>query len=720
MATCRWPVIAGVVVTACGWLGAISVQGAAADDPVYPRYEKKVVPSAIQVDTVERRAALTTPATKRDVEEGKAVFTLEGLGEARVWKLPEYSIFAIWTTLKQFPVKRRDGTTSYEDWGHVIQAEELLVAGKWQRYFGLVTKHGVAVAPAEEVDLWLKEDRASGVSWQHLPGGLDWGVKSPTHAGAEPDKATQFEVGDPLPVAVCVRNRRGAARNQPTVFYRQADQGGPALRKGVTLSAERAPFDPRTPDAGYPRNENFSPLKPKRAASFVTEEGGRVLETGELLQAFTLDLRDWFDLGEPGHYVFYFDFDGEALKLPGDQVQGASRVLFGVTLGTPPKRMSIAELNKDIPLLGGKDAEERIRKLIQETCKPPAAKPPAGEAVAWSEAVGGLQARIVYIGQGGYTGYVVLVALKNVSDKALVVPAGHPSQPATAGLFELQARSGTGVWQPVKEFGASEHRDAENGAQGIGPVVTLTPGQEAIVYLGGHEGPMTEKASEVKIVLRQAAATAPKEGWRGVLETPAAAARWDDRMLDKLAGRLPFPAVFPAFNPHGFMGGNMSGHESEVQQLEISNRELLGAMRLFEPAGMRQEFERRLPTETSRPMKLLLASVAAGEGSQSAALYLLEAMKETDYPAVLNVHRPLRRLVTVAIAAVVDERPTTVGRTEGTVGRTGLAGGTATAVATTELPGSTATAVGSTSRCSPFCRKAFQGAGRSAPMFSRS
>lgn len=154
------------------------------------------------------------------------------------------------------------------------------------------------------------------------------------------------------------------------------------------------------------------------------------------------------------------------------------------------------------------------------------------------------------------------------------------------------------------------------------------------------------KASEVKVVLRQADdATAPKGSWRGVLETPPAAAHWDDKAVDNLAGAMAFPAIFPNLNPHGFMGGNMSGMESQVRQLEISNRELLNATRVFDPAGVRAQFERRMAAEPDPVMKLLLAAEAAGRGSKPAARCLLEGMKDSEYNAALNVQSALSRLM---------------------------------------------------------------------------
>ena len=50
----------------------------------------------------------------------------------------------------QNPFTRYRGP-GYETDGYVCQAEELLVGGRWKRYFGFVSKHGAAVVPASQV-----------------------------------------------------------------------------------------------------------------------------------------------------------------------------------------------------------------------------------------------------------------------------------------------------------------------------------------------------------------------------------------------------------------------------------------------------------------------------------------------------------------------------------------------------------------------------------------
>lgn len=60
---------------------------------------------------------------------------------------------------------------------------------------------------------------------------------------------------------------------------------------------------------------------------------------------------------------------------------------------------------------------------------------------------------------------------------------------------------------------------------------------------------------------------------------------------------------------------------------------------------MCKEFEHRFAAEDDMPMKLLYASVAAGKGSQPAALWLLETMKDTDHDTVRNLHSALKQLI---------------------------------------------------------------------------
>jgi hypothetical protein len=59
------------------------------DKLVYGRYRRGIQPSSIEFHSDMEHAELDRPATKADVESGRAIFSFAGLGEVRIWKLPD-------------------------------------------------------------------------------------------------------------------------------------------------------------------------------------------------------------------------------------------------------------------------------------------------------------------------------------------------------------------------------------------------------------------------------------------------------------------------------------------------------------------------------------------------------------------------------------------------------------------------------------------------------
>jgi hypothetical protein len=82
----------------------------------------------------------------------------------------------------------------------------------------------------------------------------------------------------------------------------------------------------------------------------------------------------------------------------------------------------------------------------------------------------------------------------------------------------------------------------------------------------------------------------------------------------------------------------MSPFASTVEYFHYSNGDLTDMLLVYDPAGVCKEFEHRMQAEKMLPMKLLLASVAASAGSEAAALFFLDTMKDTDYFTVTNLH----------------------------------------------------------------------------------
>ena len=143
-----------------------------------------------------------------------------------------------------------------------------------------------------------------------------------------------------------------------------------------------------------------------------------------------------------------------------------------------------------------------------------------------------------------------------------------------------------------------------------------------------------------KIVLRQPDANSAGR-WSGILETPLRAMQLSPKQHLALRATVPFPVHFPAvgYDYLGFV--SQSPEASLVERLHGSNQPLIDMLAIYEPAGVRAELERRMQVEHTMPMKLLLASAAAAEGSEEAATLFLNTMRDTDYYAVVNLHYAL-------------------------------------------------------------------------------
>jgi len=92
-------------------------------------------------------------ATKKDVEEGLAVFSLDdGGAKARPVALPEFPQRARWTSQAGERTAAGAAAKPRVVDGYVWQAEEIETDGRLQRYYGFVGRHDVVRVPAEEVE----------------------------------------------------------------------------------------------------------------------------------------------------------------------------------------------------------------------------------------------------------------------------------------------------------------------------------------------------------------------------------------------------------------------------------------------------------------------------------------------------------------------------------------------------------------------------------------
>ena len=119
-----------------------------------------------------RLARLGNPATAEDVAAGRAVFSLRDSGQVRVVAVKPFPSNARWKTLKEFrlrepvpifppqspvdlSVERINASSreSFDREGRIWQAEEVLIQGRWKRFYGFVGNHIIAKVPAEDIEL---------------------------------------------------------------------------------------------------------------------------------------------------------------------------------------------------------------------------------------------------------------------------------------------------------------------------------------------------------------------------------------------------------------------------------------------------------------------------------------------------------------------------------------------------------------------------------------
>jgi hypothetical protein len=304
--------------------------------------------------------------------------------------------------------------------------------------------------------------------------------------------------------------------------------------------------------------------------------------------------------------------------------------------------------------------EERLRRAIKETIKPKAAVHEALPAnvdalLAWSKPVNGLITRIEYVCWAD----TFFVRLKNVGDRPLSVPTGNPADPKAAPLFEVYAQQGSTPWRSitgptrygryfpnadgheVERVAARQERRRGRREPSDRPWVILEPGQDCIALATARDQEGSGEPKSIKVVLRQPAAS-DSGRWSGVLETLPRPLELQLEERRALRGAVPCPDHLPplSYDYSGFVA--MSGRESAVWLLYRNNRPLIELLSIYVPADVGKEFERRMQAEKGRPMKLLLATIAAPAGSEEAALYFLEQIKGTDYLIWTNVRDALQ------------------------------------------------------------------------------
>ncbi len=291
------------------------------------------------------------PATPDDVRRGEAIFSLAGQGSVRVPRTPKLPRNARWKMLKDYPFLEDTWdpsgawkkTVGYRQEGIVWQAEEIEVAGRWQRYYGFVGRFGVAKVPEEEIEFptgpwqveeWLTLDPDIRIRLEAAPGAEErcWVMRSEDSEYFPPMLFYGF--GQPMVFKVVAHNLAGTDRLLPTLS--EGVQGKTpngripmSLRlryceKPPTVSCVRSIPGPALMYriVGMPWTEVPRTIDEQ----LIADNAGRSLGPAEHVDYLKIDLPRLFGVIRPGTYWL-------SLKLFGGKNDAAqeNEIIFAVT-----------------------------------------------------------------------------------------------------------------------------------------------------------------------------------------------------------------------------------------------------------------------------------------------------------------------------------------------------------------------------------------------------
>jgi hypothetical protein len=251
---------------------------------------------------------LTHPATAEDVAQGRAIFALPGT--TRLCTAPKLPVIA-WRPSRQMDPQQASQSTAdgqskevtiYNTRGQIWQAEEELVDGKWQRYYGFAGRYQLEKVPAAEIEFEeFSTDVAPGLSAQiESPFEFD---RSKFNLGFGFRKF--IAPGTPIPVKVSIANHTGLDQAVPAALLLPAVPGK-ALPPGLTLALD---YSDKLPPHIFRWSEQpfvYGPWTsvPLRPDVGVSPNGGASTALTPTQQRTLLDINlcDYFDLSRAGAY----------------------------------------------------------------------------------------------------------------------------------------------------------------------------------------------------------------------------------------------------------------------------------------------------------------------------------------------------------------------------------------------------------------------------------
>jgi len=199
--------------------------------------------------------------------------------------------------------------TPEDNKGQVFQAEEVLVNGKWERYFGFATSKHLAKVPAVEMEF-------PGPGYPQIDHGFEAYLNPFGKADRDHPYPLKLDPNDPAAISLRIRNRLGIDQTLPGSILLAPD-AKKSLPTAVKLSLDYSP-DIATNDQAV-RNLKWQPL-PLRDGIIIAPpqpQGTPLAPTQEQI-LLTGDLRDYFDLSRPGTYRLKAVFNDPANGLTGE------------------------------------------------------------------------------------------------------------------------------------------------------------------------------------------------------------------------------------------------------------------------------------------------------------------------------------------------------------------------------------------------------------------
>ena len=271
------------------------------------------------------------PATADDVAQGRAIFSLPG--DARLWPMPALPLFADRPGSKQDPQVglsadssgKSISVTTYTTNGTVWQAEEVMIDGKWQRFYGFSGRHQLEKVAAEEIEF------PSFYPWVRVTGFIDAELLGPkVHQLGENEyiSAHVVPLDAPLGAVMKLRNHSGLPKPVPGELMLPAN-AAKALPAGVSLSlsySEKIPPDalkqtsqPPVEFGFFDMPERFDygewhELALRKEIATADKTAGAQLDAANELTVLQIELRDYFDISRAGSYRLVATFHAAGEK----------------------------------------------------------------------------------------------------------------------------------------------------------------------------------------------------------------------------------------------------------------------------------------------------------------------------------------------------------------------------------------------------------------------